>query len=90
MAEIKVIKSKRELAEGADPELVELLEIMTQEAREGKITSIVGITLEDEQPLPFTCVEVGDELKMLGALTYLIDAYKNEHLSEFYEVFEDD
>ncbi len=86
MAEIKVIKSKRELAEGADPSLVALLEMMTQEAREGRISSVVGVIWESDMPIPFTCVEVGQEFAMLGALTYLVDAFKHEHLDEYYEV----
>lgn len=85
--EIKEIKRK-EIAATADASLVALFEELLINAREGKITSVIGVFMDDHIPIPFTCVDLGDELNMLGAIEVLKDAYKLEHLSDVYEEME--
>lgn len=78
---IKVIE-KEKLADNADSSLVALLEEILLLARKGEITSIAGVFLHDHDPIEFTCVDLGDEVTMLGAIELLKDAYKLEHLQD--------
>ena len=81
MGEMKVINQTK-LADSADSSLVALLEEILVMARKGEITSIAGVFLHEHYPMEFTCVDLGDEVTMLGAIDLLKDAYKREHLSE--------
>ena len=67
-----------------DAEMIEMLEEMVIEAKEGKLLSVAGVILDASgDNVNFTSVEPTDELKMLGALNILLDSYKLEHLTEY-------
>jgi hypothetical protein len=69
-----------------DDSLVEMLETMVSEAKEGKLLSIVGVYLNQSgENFNFTSVEVDDELKLLGCLDILKDEFKVEHLTDWEE-----
>lgn len=67
-----------------DESLIEMLEAMLKDAKEGNLVSLVGAYLDGSgENYNFTSVEPTDELKMLGAIDILKDAYKLEHLTEW-------
>lgn len=67
-----------------DETLVKMLEEMVEEAKNGDLLSIAGVILDGKgNNINFTSVEITDELKMLGALSILVDTYKLEHLTEW-------
>lgn len=67
-----------------DEDLVALLEDMVEDAKLGKIQSIVGVVLDEAgENIEFSSVEPVDELKMYGALHVLCNTYKDERLTEW-------
>jgi hypothetical protein len=83
MTDIKLVDARIEPLE-IDETLVELLESMLQEVKEGKIKSIAGTVLDDDGVnLEFSSCEIGSELAMLGALHVLPEVFKDEHLTQY-------
>ena len=83
MTDIKLVGARIEPLE-IDDSLVELLESMIKEVKEGKIKSIAGTVLDEEGVnLEFSSCEIGSELAMLGALHILTEVFKDEHLTQY-------
>ena len=68
----------------ADETLVELAENLLNHVKKGTIASIAGaIITADGELINFSSVENKSSTLMLGGLYLLIDAYKDEHLTEY-------
>ncbi len=67
-----------------DDSLIKLLEGMLEAAKNGEISSLVGVYLDDEGTnIEFTCVDPSEEYAMFGALNKLVLTYNDEHLTEY-------
>ena len=67
-----------------DDTLVELAENLLKFVKNGAIQSIAGaVVTKDGELTNFSSVENKSSTLMLGGLYLLIDAYKDEHLTEY-------
>lgn len=77
MGEIREIISKPE----PDQSLIEMLEEMVEDAKAGRLLSIVGCYLDQSgENYDFMWIEPTEELKVLGCLEMLKENYKVEHI----------
>lgn len=67
-----------------DETLVHMLESMVQEAKEGRISSLAGVYIDDAGTnIEFTSIEPSEDYTMFGMLQHFCTTYQNEHLIEW-------